>query len=198
MTLKGEAALSSVCQVSSAEVSMMRSECYSTAARYHELLSANCSIVKVRRERKDTAANNLLKLHKVYNGRRKVIAKMHVSDLGNHSEQVSSLTNELEGESLELEIPPGLVPEAAQLRLALSDGWKDLEEQNEKLAFLGQVVDEIFTFKGKVLKLSSFLMKARDHLIIQEAPTGQQEVEKALMKNSERVRFCSFTSVMKK
>lgn len=100
---------------------------------------SNRRAVKARQERKDKADVAPVKQRNIYDEDRMVMMAAHVVELGDLRDGVASLTNILESESLELQTMMGLVMEAAQLQKQSSEGRKEVESRDAKLAALKEV-----------------------------------------------------------
>lgn len=150
--LQREAIIAEVREVTLAEVTKMRSERNSAAARHHELFVCIRRIVEACKKRKDKAPETLAKFRKVYEEWRKVRVEAHVVKWGELRERVASLTRDLEIQTLELQAMFGLASEASRLRQKLSEVLKEVDEQRAKLASLGQGVEEVSRIREDVSK----------------------------------------------
>lgn len=155
-----EAAIAKECEETSAEVTEVRPERDTAAARHHELLVLICCIVEARKIRTDEVPDTFAKLRKVYDERHKDRVEAHVVGWCVFRKQVAFLMSDLESKTLEVQGILGLASEAVGLQQKLAEAWKKAGQQNIKLALMGQIVMEISTIKQDVSKLLWSFTKA--------------------------------------
>lgn len=101
------ATLAKVRDETSAKIKKLFSIGNSAAARHLEMLAFICRVGESREERRDKAANTLLKVSKIYDECRKVTVKARVAKLSDLREWLASLTNGLGIKILELQANSG-------------------------------------------------------------------------------------------
>lgn len=139
----GEAADAKLREKMSAEVIKVRSKPDSAATRHHELLVSFRRIVEPHKKCNGTAANTLTKLRKVYDKGRTVRVVVHVAEWYDYLERVASSTSVLESKALKLEVLSGFASDGRRLRPKLAEARTDVDDRNEKLASMGQVLEEV-------------------------------------------------------
>lgn len=99
---------------------------------------------------------------------------------------MASLPCDLESKTLEFQVLPDLALKESRLQYELAVAWKDVEGKNTTLALFVQVVKQVSSIRGDLLKSLSTVMNAWEHLVNQEALARLPKIYAGFLKDREK------------